>query len=557
MSDKKPFIPHRWVEILSLDHAFEMLELDRMPDYGFTAATIWTSFESFDNYNYTLPLLYKRQADLNAVRDQNKIRSGSEFLREFSRRAHHHGMQVMHVYHLCNFVGPVMPVSGPSRLPIPTDTIRAVRPQWLNDHGEIDFAKPDFYNFMADEVEDFFDTFPHLDGLFCWNCECSTFTPSRLKHQTIPTAEICARAMRGVYGVCRKRNKLMSHDIHTAGADAELTRGIIAAAKEMPEVILGADATYSDWHMHLPTTPWLAEMGRHNRIYVGFDAAGEFFGQARTVGGWPRWITTHFDAAKRHNLAAVSARSCVSNKENSAVLVPMLEFNLRLIADLARDGRVDLDQHIAAWWKRHFSGALPAGMKDVLLSFEAILEKMMYINGTNITEYNPDHGYPPKAITRTPGYPIWHSEQFAPPGTPIPEIMARMIPTWGHRVRPVEALRQEKRDALALCEEALGRLEGMQMAPEDRDYFTRAVRQAHDVSESWLHTINVVYALYQIMIEHHDKSMTDPRTELRVTLVKHKSQADAMETRWGPTFYRRFVPKMRAFAADIEENVPL
>src|SRR5436190_22199461 len=141
----------------------------------------------------------------------------------------------------------------------------------------------------------------------------------------------------------------------------------------------------------------------------------------------------------------------------------MLEFNLRLIADLARDGRADVDAQLAAWWTRHFSGALPAGMKEVFTSFEAILEKMLYLNGTNITEYNPDHGYPPKAITRTPGYPIWHSEQFAPVGTPIPEIMTRMIPPWGHRVRPVEDLRQEKRDAIALCDDALRRLVQMEM----------------------------------------------------------------------------------------------
>ena len=40
----KPIVPHRWVEILSLDHSFELIELDRLAEYGFTAVTLWSSF---------------------------------------------------------------------------------------------------------------------------------------------------------------------------------------------------------------------------------------------------------------------------------------------------------------------------------------------------------------------------------------------------------------------------------------------------------------------------------------------------------------------------------
>src|SRR5688572_29048332 len=106
----KPFVPQRWVEILSFDHAFEMLELERMPDYGFTGVTLWSSFnypvrDLLDNYNFMLPVVYRQHADLNRLRDQAVIASGSEFLREFSRRAHHRGLTVMHTFHLCNFVG--------------------------------------------------------------------------------------------------------------------------------------------------------------------------------------------------------------------------------------------------------------------------------------------------------------------------------------------------------------------------------------------------------------------------------------------------------------------
>ena len=42
-----------------------------------------------------------------------------------------------------------------------------------------------------------------------------------------------------------------------------------------------------------------------------------------------------------------------------------------------------------------------------------------------------------------------------------------------------------------------------------------------------------------------------PRVALREELRKFLVFADAMEKRWGSEWYRRFVPKMREFAADI------
>jgi hypothetical protein len=303
--------------------------------------------------------------------------------------------------------------------------------------------------------------------------------------------------------------------------------------------------------MLLDTCPWLAEMRRHNRIYVAFDAAGEFFGQGRTIGGWPRWITKHFHNAKQHGLTAISVRNNVNHPENSSVLVPMLEFNLRLVAQLALHGDVNLDDELRAWWRRHFTGELPDGMREVFLSFEDVLEKTMYINGTNITEYNPDHGFPIKAVDVAPGYPCWHSEQFTRPGTPIPEIMCRMIPAHQQRSRPVAELRQEKLDALALCDRAMAKVRALSMAEADRAYFLTKLQQARDVAEAWLLTINVVHPLFQLVGEHHDQAMTDPRAALREALQKFLAHAEAMEKRWGTRFYRRFAPKMRQFAADI------
>ena len=149
---KKPFLEYRWVEILSFDHAFSMLELDRMPDYGFTGATLWSSFEELDTYGFGLPVVYRKHADLNALRDQHKIRKGADFLREFSRRAHHHGMTVFHTYHLCNFVAGASDAVAQLRTKKIETPLREKRPHWFNEEGEPDFSRDDFFKFMASEV---------------------------------------------------------------------------------------------------------------------------------------------------------------------------------------------------------------------------------------------------------------------------------------------------------------------------------------------------------------------------------------------------------------------
>jgi len=104
---KKPFVQYRWAELLTLDRIATFMELDRLPSYGFTGATLVSSFmvRGVDSYYYTLPVVYERFAEFNAVRDQDRIKEGAVFLTEFIRRAHHKNLTVMHWHNVCNFVG--------------------------------------------------------------------------------------------------------------------------------------------------------------------------------------------------------------------------------------------------------------------------------------------------------------------------------------------------------------------------------------------------------------------------------------------------------------------
>ncbi|NQU11726.1 hypothetical protein HQ590_13105, partial [bacterium] len=127
----------------------------------------------------------------------------------------------------------------------------------------------------------------------------------------------------------------------------------------------------------------------------------------------------------------------------------------------------------------------------------------------------------------------------------------RMIPPWGHQSRPAAELRQEKLDAIAIVDRALSAVGKMTMAEPDRTYFQTRLQQARDFAEAWLLTIEVVHPLYQIVGEHHDGSVADPRGALRDSLNRFRAHAEAIEQRWGAHWYRRFAPKMKEFAAAI------
>ena len=340
-------VPYRWVELLTLDDIVSFMELERLPAYGFTGATLWSSFmnHGLDSYWYTIPVEYRRFPEFNQVRELNRIKEGEAFLTEFIRRAHRLGLTVQHNYDICNFVGG-LPTTTALRFGVTLDALKEVHPDWLNEHDEADLSKDCWYDFMEAEVEDFLTQFPGLDGLYCWNCENSQFTPTFLRHQSLPMREIVRRATKTVYDVCQRHGTLMTHDIHTAGADAPVTEAIIEAAAECPELILGADCTYGDWQFFLPTSPWLAKMRAHNRIYVGFDAAGEYFGKGKVLGPWPNWMIRHFTGAKAFEPAGVTVRTEIWSRGISAFASPFLELNVRTFARLAAHGEINLDAEL-------------------------------------------------------------------------------------------------------------------------------------------------------------------------------------------------------------------
>jgi len=543
-----PCVPYRWVELLSLDDVVTFMELERLPAYGFTGATLWSSFmnHGLDSYWYTIPVVYRRFPEFNEVRDLNRIKEGAEFLTEFIRRAHRLGLTVQHNYDLCNFVGGP-PTNTGSAFDVNRAALKQVHPEWLNEYDEADFSKDCWYEFMEAEVEDFLTQFPGLDGLYCWNCENSLFTPSFLHHQSIPHGEIVRRATKVVYDVCRRQGVLMTHDLHTIGGDVEVTEAIIAAAAEYPELMLGADCTYGDWQFFLPTTPWLDKMRAHNRIYVGFDAAGEYFGKGKVLGVWPNWMIRHFTDAKAFTPTCVTVRTEIWSRGISAFASPFLELNVRTLMTLAIQGEIDLDAELEAWWRDHFDGPWSPGVKELILRLESLQANITHINYSGCT--NSSTAFPGSILLANGKVAFF--EQFAEPGARFDAIPANWRLKAGDTVKPFAVLRQEKLDGMALCEDAVEKLEHLGLPEETRRLLETRFLQARDVAGAYLYLLDAAHALNEQIGEYRDNTLPDPKAALREALRHLRALADDMDARWGASFYDEFTLAMRTSAVSI------
>jgi len=524
------------------------MELERLPDYGFTGATLQSSFmnHGLDSYWYTIPVVYTRFSELNAVRDQTRIKEGATFLTEFICRAHRLGLTVQHKYDLCNFVGG-SPSDTRSGFEKNLEALKQVHPEWLNEHDEADFSQAIWYDFMAAEVEDFLNQFPGLDGLFCWNCENSLFTPTFLQHQTISHREIVRRAIQVVHDVCQRHGVLMTHDLHTCGADRETTEAIVAAAADFPDLMLGADCTYGDWQMFLPTTPWLEQMRAHNRFYVGFDAAGEYFGKGKVLGVWPHWMIRHFSDAQPHGPSCITVRTEVWAKSISSFVSPFLELNVRTLMKLAMQGAIDFDAELEAWWRDHFDGPWSPGVKELILRLEALQEHILHINRCGCT--NSSTPFPPTVLL--PNGKVAYFEQFAEPGSTFDAIPANWRLKAGKTVKPFAALRQEKLDGIALCDDAVEKLPCLDLPVETRGMLETRFMQARDVACAYLHLLDAAHALNEQVGDYRDNTLADPKDALQGALRQLAAQADAMDARWGTSFYDHITGFMRACASSV------
>ncbi len=541
----KDYIPERWVEMIELHPETTFLALDKVSEYGFTGVTLWSSFMiGLDDYYYTLPVVYRNYPEFNKERDLKRIDGARKFLREFARRAHKKNLKLLHAYHICNLVtGPGLPRG--IRVSSVRNVLRKYHPEWLTPEGEPDMSRDYFYDFMRDELDQFFEDFPEVDGIFCFNCECSVFTPSRLYHQKIPLQQIVRRAVETVQQVCRKHNKIMTHDIHSGGAHQEMSRAVINACSKFPEIILGADCTYSDWQFFLDTTPFLSEMSKNNRIYVSFDAAGEFFGKGEMLGPWINWIEKHFKNAKKYRPYAISCRSAVNDPSTSAFVNPLTEMNLVAVGILGKYGNINIEKELEKWWNTHFSGKWDSRFIKVINLMEQAIGKILYLNGAQMTNLA---GADPNIWVDKEKNKVWFWEQWAEPGTPI---NLPMTPECGSKTKPVNQIKEEKKQGIELCRECIEIIEKMHLPDDTHRFFKERLQQAIDVADTFIDVIDAAYALYQIKFNHYDKKLKNPEKVLsraKKAIYKH---AEGIERRWGSTFFTGFPEAMRKLADSI------
>jgi len=75
--------------------------------------------------------------------------------------------------------------------------------------------------------------------------------------------------------------------------------------------------------------------------------------------------------------------------------------------------------------------------------------------------------------------------------------------------------------------------------------------QARDVAKAYLHLLDAIHALREQIGDYRDHTLPDPCAALREAQRRLREHADAMDRRWGTSFYDEFTRSVRTYADSV------
>ena len=338
--------------------------------------------------------------------------------------------------------------------------------------------------------------------------ECANIVLSHLAHQEVALKEICTRVVETAYARCRKHGLALSVSLHTAGGDRAMLEGLLAAARERPDIIVGADNVIGDFQLHLPFNSHLWRAARTNPVQVFFDLDGEYWGRNFYPTCALGQYAAHLEEARRLGAECVNGRVSTGHDRRSphfnvlptrrvhypgAVaasfgnrLPPDLEvccfdtlggFNAEFFCANAADPAVEPRAAVRTFLKVAF-GDVPDELVEAFVDVEGVAARVFY---TGHNYFNAQSILPSPKLARfwaldlqltTPAGEVFVRRDTSREGRAAFEGWPLVV---GLRTPGFSALIAEKHQAVADAEDLLSRVTRAtgSLAPGDRDFIVR------------------------------------------------------------------------------------
>ncbi|MHC4798214.1 MAG: hypothetical protein ACYTF1_16395 [Planctomycetota bacterium] len=489
------------------------------PQYKFNIVVIWNVFEEDDkglegsfSYYMAQPLWYRQYPKIyEARKDIAILKQAINNLKELSTLAAERDITLVYVFPVLHYFH-VLSQEALSRGERPKHTARfqELCPELFPEGTATpDFDNPLVYQFVADQIEEFFELFPDLGGLYVHFGEMAQFCISCDIQDTNRLNEVTLRMMETIYNECQQRDKTILWSMHSAGGYTRSPKATIKAlrTKRFPEIITVSESTFSEQEFSLtfPTTMFLKDQVECGPAIFAQDCYGE---------GWDfnflpfivdQYLVRHFRDCEKAGAKGSGVLHYIYQGKYHAFNT-LQNINLELQTRMMIEGGgIDPEQVKRQWIERHYGKDAAPDLLQAFNRVNPIISKIFYIAGDGA--WGARQGFPTIELMLGK-WETW-IEYFSKPGTPLVKDYTRR--TASVRAIHMEQMRQEKREAVEECERTLQDLARARnlMKKQDYDallarflglwYFARGCELALEVG----------YYFKNAYIEHYDPEAKD------------------------------------------------
>jgi len=379
-------------------------------------------------------MYYRKYSEFNSDKDAEYVEFCSELVNEVCDMLAPHGIKTYYWHH---------------ELEVPL-RFDEVYPEIHNSDGDVEVSHPLIKDFLVNKIEDFFYTYPRMDGIVLTLHE-TRIPLLKLKNQKLDKVDRVKYVTEILYDTCKRLGKeLIVRPFASMASDYD---DLMAAYEQIsPELSVCDKWTQYDWSLTMPHNEFFDKI-KNNPLMVETDIFGEYFGK----GFLPIMLKDHI-VNKYAYCEGYEPKGYVSRIDRGG-FIPFdtpNEVNLEIMS-ACQDGR-DVDEAIDAFFKKNY-GEYAAEVRGIMEGTEDIQIMMFYINRVEFSMLSlfPALSY---IITAQKIEMFREEPEFDPTAWYIPKNYVRP---------PLSELTATKRRAVELSEKKLAAVKALEgKLPEDK-----------------------------------------------------------------------------------------
>ena len=458
---------------------------------------------------------YRAFPRLAAAVDRAGLAGNQKAMREISEKAKSLGLRFGLWHH---------EVEGP-------EDLLELMPELRAEDGLIDLEAPMLYEFIREKCAEFLDLFPAVDELVLTLTETKYVVAHRPFSPT-PAAERLRRVIQAVADATEPRDKtLVVRPFSAVRADEIYVREAVGQLRASRVAMMYKTEPF-DWNPFLPDEELIGSVPERE-VRAETDAGAEYYGQADFPCCYARFLDRRLAAASNRG-ATVAVIRVDRGWDHPGLWHPLNEVNIMSPTRFLQGRDPTMD---AAWlsWLRERHGGGSAELVSLFEETFDVIRHSLYVDGQSLSH----RAFPTmEGAKRILTFALFEEE------IPLDHLPEHWSMLTDRSTLTHAAILEEKEKSLALARSIRARFDALSdgLSESSRVEMAESLDRLPLLAEACLGFCRVVIA--------HGEEMHEGRARLtgsfEVESGRFAKLADAIETAFGPGFFRKMPPAMRS-----------